>query len=312
MNSDFKLDNIPAEMEVEDYEINKTFGKTETKSCNNSISFGNNDFSNFVSFNSSTISRKSISNLKSKDIILSYNVHTKSLLKNNGIESNLVPPAIERRSYKNVEPLIIEGKREFSFLSVVDTSRGHMWVDTVRSFCKAFDGNKDVCLILKTYGGEFNIYQQSDAMRQIVKVKSGFADPPAIIFIGSKMSQKEMVSLYSSCDVFVKLYNIDIGMTFIEAVACGNVCIGPETGVAREIISSSSSIIVNKEKEIRDDSGIIYDIYDNDYLTYSMRHAIDNYDSLKDKLLKERKLTLSSFDRNSVSLKLLKAIKHLS
>jgi len=272
----------------------------------------------YFSLNVNRIPKKYVKALPECGPVLVYNEFSRLSLMGSGVKDELihiVPPSINVDLYKKKSSLKINGMKSFAFLSTIDCSKNSDWLQMVAAFYDVFNYEDDVCLVLKINNKEYSEFYQNNIAREILLEKNKYNKKlPNIIVLLDPLTDDEMSSLYSSCHCYVKIHNVYSGLGFIEAFASGLICIGPETGGAREILNKNTGFIVNKkgERKISNESdfdGITYDIFDNEHLRENMRWVFDKYDNLKEKTDKERKLILSKFDSRVVGQTFLKFLR---
>jgi hypothetical protein len=240
--------------------------------------------------------------IKDSKKILSLNNYTHNLLINNGFENSVLFKAPLTLSKKRI---LVKERAYFNFLSVININKCYHWDKIVRSFFKTFKSSDDVCLILKIYAGNnFSIHSQSHIINMIQKIKSEYQDVAPVVFIGSKMSDKDFSSLYNVADCFVKLEGVDAGLSFLNAMASNLVCIGPSTGVGGDIIKKYGGIPIDKKSSIKNVydpflRGSVYDLYSENHLCSAMEYVFNNFDEVKEKNLKNRKTIFNEYSINS-------------
>jgi hypothetical protein len=278
------------------------------------MSFGCGNYVPLISVNYNCVPGSISSSIDKSDKILAMNKYTHKLLVNSGfnnVEMFHIP--INKPS----KGLLIKEKRGFNFLSVLNTNKCYEWRNIIRSFYSVFSDGDDVSMVLKIYAGDdFSIYSQRNIINEIQKIKSEFINTAPIIFIGSKMSDRDMMSLYSSVDCFVKLEGVDTGYSFMNACASNLVCIGPSSGVGGDIISEYGGIKVDKKSAVKNVSnrflrGSIYDTFSEDSLKSSMRYVFSNHGKVKEKNIKNRKRIFNEYGINSSVYKFLNTYKNI-
>lgn len=276
-----------------------------------------NDYIPYFFINTNSIPSDYVKLLKDKEKILVYNNFSKDILISSGINEqsiHILKPSINVGMFKNSNKFEVNGKRSYCFLSVC-RSLNSEWIDVLKSFYDSFSDSDDVCLVLKCYDIHYSKYNQLNIARIIDSEKRKYQKKvPPVILISSSLSDSEMASLYKDCDCYVKISDINTGISFIEAFASGMACIGPESGSARDILNRETGFMIKKDKEKRisngnDFDGITYNVYSRDHLSDSMKWVFNNWRELKGKSFKERKLVLSEFDYNLIGQKFLKIVR---
>ena len=271
------------------------------------------------SVNTNQIPKVFVDKLKKMDRILVYNNFTNDVLLDSGIKQeriDKIPICIDFNLSDKSKKMIIPNQKSFSFLTVVNSEKGDDWVDVIIAYYNSFNYDDDVCLIVKAYGENYDIYSQNKIIRNIDNVKNKYKKKtPRVIFVGNNLSDPKIAGLFKSCDCYVKIYNTNTGMTFLEALSANKLCIDPEIGGCRDFVDSKNSFLIKKsgEKKVIDNilyEGLTYNRYDIDNIGSTMLYVYKNYINLKDNNKKNRKL-LSGFDKYFVSSSFIKYYKSL-
>jgi len=332
MNANFSVDDISESFEFLPKNKERYFSKLVSKNTDSvngrrivfnsvlsSISLCSYDnFIPYFSIKANNLPAYYYKILNNKEKILVYNNFTKKVICDSGISENkviIVPPTINSRIIKSANKFKINGKRKFSFLSVVNLRKDSNWLSVVKSFYDSFSSDDDICLILKANDSNYSKYNKLNIAREIdAEKKRHNSDVPPVILISSPLTDQEMAGLYESCDFFVRISGVNSGLSFIEAFASGLICIGPSDGGCREILDRNTGFMIRKDKEKRiyskdEFNGTTYNIYDGFHLSEIMQWVVNNFDNLKEKTAKERKIILSQFDQNIVGQKFLKSLR---
>jgi len=179
------------------------------------------------------------------------------------------------------------------------------WSQVIKSYFKAFEKGDSVLLVAVFKGSSWSRYQQAEIIAQINAIKQKMnKKTPEMIFIGSKMTNPELFSAYNGSDCFVKLYS-STGLSHLNAMAANLPCIGPETGPCRQFLNNNNGFLIKKQKEDKlfsrnELNGMPYDIYCSKQLISTMKYVYDNRKTVKENFFKERRITVSKFDRSVV------------
>lgn len=172
---------------------------------------------------------------KKMDKIIAPSLHAiKSVLEN----GNIGKPYIVVNEPFN--PLILEKSKDFkinlttdfnflivSQLTDISPSKDRKnIVKTIQSFCKKFDGNKDIGLVIKTNIGRSNSRDRKDTKTLLEKIvkESRKSEYPKVYMIHGLMSPEEMSSLYQDKKIkgLISLTRGEgYGLPLLEAAACG-------------------------------------------------------------------------------------------
>jgi len=117
----------------------------------------------------------------------------------------------------------------------------------IKLFWYAFDGIKDVALVVKTYGSNYTFEerQRLETYFSTMKRNSRPANPPSVHFIFDCLSRDEMIWLHQTCDCFVSLTRGEgFGIPILEAAACGNPIITTGIGGPTDFLEKERSILI--------------------------------------------------------------------
>lgn len=210
-----------------------------------------------------------------------------------------VPPGIDTERYKKLEEipeikLQNVSKNLFCFYSIFQWTERKNPAGLLKAFWAAFDGVKDVCLILKTYGTDTSIGQQTLIKKNIQELKNSLRlkDPPKIIFVGGLLSNDEITSLHKRGDCFVLPHRAEgFGLPHLEAMACGNPVITTGWSGNMDFCNDDNSYLLPYQMTVVSNMPWIpyyeADMYwaepDMKALVDSMRHVYNNRDEARGK-----------------------------
>ncbi len=150
--------------------------------------------------------------------------------------------------------LEIEGFRDFRFLAIFDWMSRKGWDLLLTAYCRAFRRSDDVCLTLKfTDLVARASSQQLNANEEITgflartfpeRYRSG--DLPAVLPLGQRLTDQEVVQLYGSHDVFVVPSRAEgWGRAHFEAMSCGMPTIGTRWGGNLAFMNDENSYLID-------------------------------------------------------------------
>ncbi|MGH9466344.1 MAG: glycosyltransferase [Terriglobales bacterium] len=118
----------------------------------------------------------------------------------------VMPEGLDTGRYRpGLEPLPLPERRGFNFLSVFD------WIDRkgadvlLRAYCRAFDANDDVALILKVHKFDDPSRNLEEHLLYVLEREMGLRleQMPAIVLLTGLLPAADMPRLYASADAFV-------------------------------------------------------------------------------------------------------------
>jgi glycosyltransferase involved in cell wall biosynthesis len=121
----------------------------------------------------------------------------------------------------------------------------------IRAYYRAFEGNKDVLLLIKTYH-QFPIHQSVQKIRgEVAKLKAEFPKGfkhPDIALITEILSEKDMPGFYTAIDCYVMPTRGEgWSLTFTEAMASGLPVIAPNWSGHTEFMNHDNSYLLDCE-----------------------------------------------------------------
>lgn len=139
--------------------------------------------------------------------------------------------------------LPVKNARGFVFGSVFQWIERKDPKSLLTAYWKEFEHDKDVTLVIKTYGLGFEKHESEKIYRQIDEWKQelGQASYPNTLIIDYLLSDKEIHQFYESCDCIVSAHRFEgWGVTQAEALVHGKPLISTKIGGVHEWISDSA------------------------------------------------------------------------
>lgn len=180
-----------------------------------------------------------------------------------------------------VKPIRIGNKKGFNFLFMGDYTPRKNGDMTIRAFIRAFAGNKEVSLTIKSYFNSFSIADQEMLRKRIVKVgESTGIDKsiwPAIYFYGEPISEKNMPRFMISFDCLVSPHRGEgWGLALSEMMALG-----------KPVISTRYS---GNLDFMNDENSYLLDVHGFEPISEEMMSINPNYEGQSWPILDEREL----------------------
>ncbi len=170
---------------------------------------------------------------------------------NSGVETDklkVIPGAINSTNYDlKLEPLPVNGRRGYNFLSVFDWSLRKGWDILLRAYLEEFQPEEDVALIIKTYSSlGWSIQQIVGAASQaILGLGFNLNHIPDIVFHDVQLNWMEMLRLYRAADCYVMPSRGEgWGRPYMEAMAMGLPVIGTGWSGNTEFMHSKNSYLI--------------------------------------------------------------------
>jgi glycosyltransferase involved in cell wall biosynthesis len=238
-----------------------------------------------------------IEGLKKNDEIWVPSKWNKKLLEETGIGSiiKVMPLGIDEEVFKPVEDRVsyTSGTNEFVFLAVSSWVWRKGWENLIEAFCKAFDGNKKVSLVIHTLEGTDIYNHEISHVVNSIKTSSS----PHIVHSNALIPEEMMSAVYCSADAFALLsMGEGWGLPYSEAAACQVPIIGSYTTGHTEYLDGDYSYLVEPDLWVKPHESMkrCSDVYDNSVFAgfsktalseviSKMKYVYRNYDEAKNK-----------------------------
>ncbi len=173
-----------------------------------------------------------------------------------GIPENrvyVIPNGINPRKFHPMVPSFrLPTSKRFKFLFVGGTIFRKGIDILLKAYSETFTADDDVCLVIKDMGGQ-SFYKGQTAREQI-KALQKRDGAPEIVYIDRTLKEKDLIGLYTACDVLVHPYRGEgFGLPILEAMACGRPPIVTGAGAAMDFCSPETALLVKAEKRIYPD-----------------------------------------------------------
>lgn len=147
--------------------------------------------------------------------------------------------------------LYIPGQKnndKFVFLSMFQWTERKNWQDLLKAYFVEFSYQENVDLYLKVYGANASEYERTLIQNQInsvIKEVSKKNRPNYTLDVSVK-TETEMIKLFQDSDILVMPSKGEaIGLTYLEAMACGKPCIATAWGGQAEFIDDTNGYLVD-------------------------------------------------------------------
>ncbi|MGY8788541.1 MAG: glycosyltransferase, partial [Fidelibacterota bacterium] len=100
-----------------------------------------------------------------------------------------------------------------------------------------------ICLIIKHFGSsDVYLNDDVDVLKENIKSKSNW---PEIEIIGDDLCDRELVQLYSTCDLLVHPFQGEgFGLPILEAIACELPVLVTEGGAPKDFVSENDGALI--------------------------------------------------------------------
>eukprot|EP01027_Heterolobosea_sp_BB2_P007105 GEZU01010611.1.p1 GENE.GEZU01010611.1~~GEZU01010611.1.p1 ORF type:complete len:753 (+),score=147.23 GEZU01010611.1:110-2368(+) len=228
----------------------------------------------------------------------------------------VVPQTLDFDYYdpKNAEPMAIEGKASFNFLSVFEWTDRKGWDIMLQAYFEEFSSSDDVALIIKSHLPFLLTPDEAPKIRKIIddfvkeKMPWRTQNLPKVIIIGTRMAQAEFPRLYRSADAFVlPTRGEGWGRPFMEAMAMELPVIATGWSGNMEYMNEEVNYLIDYElvpcvnKDSDEYKGHMWAQASVPHLRKIMRHVFNNRDEARVKGKKARQHLIKNFSPEVVS-----------
>lgn len=145
------------------------------------------------------------------------------------------------------------------------------------AYTQSYTASDNVCLVIKDMGGD-SFYKGMNLREKIAAI-SRQKNAPAIEYIDTMLSDKQVAGLYKACDVLVHPYRGEgFGLPILEAMACGTPAIVTNGGACLDFCSEKNSMLIDAKKLIYADKRI--GEYEMDGYPWLLEPSVDHLKEL--------------------------------
>lgn len=117
----------------------------------------------------------------------------------------------------------------------------------LKSYTKMFTAKDDISLIIKDFGS--NSFYKGQTAKGIIDDIKKFRNSPEIIHIEDELTERELASLYRSCDILVSPYRGEgFNLPAIEAMACGLPLVITKGGASDDFVTDDIAWLIDSEQ----------------------------------------------------------------
>ncbi|MCZ6677808.1 MAG: glycosyltransferase, partial [Candidatus Poribacteria bacterium] len=221
-----------------------------------------------------------------------------------------VPATLPVEQYNpDIEPLAVNGRRGFNFLSIFDYSRRKGWDILLRAYLTEFHADEDVALIIKTYSsmgltaGDLRMALQGFIQNEL---QISMNEMPEIIMLDAILPATAMPRLFGAADAYVMPSRAEgWGRPYMEAMAMGLATIGTRWSGNMEFMTDETTYLIDCDvvdvpevawREIPTYRGHRWVEPKVDHLRQLMRQVFENREEAKFKGERARKHILENYN----------------
>ena len=221
----------------------------------------------------------------------------------------VMPEGLDTSKFRpGLTPLPIPGRRGFNFLSVFD------WIDRkgpdvlLRAFCRAFDADDDVALILKIHKFDEPGADLEERLLFFLERECGVTleRAPAILVLSGLLPKEAMPRLYAAADAFVLPSRGEgWGRPYMEAAASQLAVLATRWSGQLDFLHDANSFLIDIEGVRPAPRDSDRDIYVGqgwaepsvEHLTALLRQVVQNRDEAKRRAARARRDMVTLWDR---------------
>lgn len=196
------------------------------------------------------LDRRWVHSMNQLDEIWTYGQIHSDTFKHNGVYKpiKIIKSPIEitdRREYKRLK---IKGFDGFTFYSIFQWTERKNPKALLETYWQAFEGKKDVALLLKVYRANFSEHEREMIRNDINKWKQHLKlkHYPKVFLVLGVLSNKEIMRLHSTGDCFVSAHRGEgLGLPQMEAMSIGNPVISTNFGGIHELFTNDFSWLLD-------------------------------------------------------------------
>jgi glycosyltransferase involved in cell wall biosynthesis len=151
---------------------------------------------------------------------------------------------------KNVKPLKLDNLKDFNFLFIGDYTPRKNGDLLIKAFAKAFAGNKNVSLTIKSYYDSFSKENQHKLIKRIKEIAYssgvGVDKIPAILFYGEPINESTMPKFMQAFDCLVSPHRCEgWGLNLSQMMFLGKPVIGTNYSGNLQFMNDGNSYLVD-------------------------------------------------------------------
>jgi glycosyltransferase involved in cell wall biosynthesis len=235
---------------------------------------------------------------------------------------HVMPLGVDTEFYNPVTPdVIIKNKRKFSFILLSQWTYRKGFDTLIAAFIEEFKQEEDVCLIIKTYQGDYS-ERCNDIVRKDVKSYVGNNRHAPILLYFGQITPEEIRAFYNVGDCFVmptrgEGWNLPLA----EAMACEIPTIVTDWSAHKMFTTSKTSYLINYKLITTEASKLtwIFSGYkdsfcaepDKEHLKKLMRYVYTHQDEAKQKAKVGRQVLQENFTWKNAARNIIKRLEEI-
>ncbi len=189
------------------------------------------------------------------DLILSSDEDMSDALHKSGINNEIIPVPCDTSKYDKDIGLLpsiknLKESGDFVFYTMGEMVQRKNLYALLKAFFSEFREDEPVKLVIKTSLGGIKKEQLFQTINNdVAKIRSGMLLPPStqqIVFLGSWLSEDEVLQFHKSCDCFIQVsHGEGFSLPAFDAMAMGNTPIVSNIGGYKNYINNDTGWLVN-------------------------------------------------------------------
>ncbi|WP_276840023.1 glycosyltransferase [Anaerovibrio lipolyticus] len=150
--------------------------------------------------------------------------------------------------YENIKPFNLKSKKKTVFLHI-SSAFPRKGVDAMlKGYYEAFDGDDDVCLLLKTFPNPHNRVEEI-----LARLGSQYANPPEVEWINRDLPEEQLYGLYKAADCYVSVARGEgFGLPVAEAMLAKVPVIVSANSGMNDFCKEETAFLVSNHLELAD------------------------------------------------------------
>jgi GT2 family glycosyltransferase/glycosyltransferase involved in cell wall biosynthesis len=260
-----------------------------------------NYFIGFTKFEADRIPDTWVKECNAMDEVWTTSTFCRTVFINSGVKADkihVVPVGVDTSHFNPKGQKLLPESKNFRFLSIFTWNNRKGWDILLRSFIQEFSRNETVELIIRS---EPDIFKAPELNKRInhflAEYNQTWDKAPQITLLENYIPDTDIPSLYRSCNAYVLPSRGEgIGLTYLEAMACGLPIIATRWGAPLDFLSDKNALLIEVERLVNID---VHHTLEHFHFSRDMMWAEPSYLDLAKKmrsLFTDKKLTIELGD----------------